>query len=330
MTPILQVKNLVVRFHTHDSTVYAINGASFDLMEGEVLAIVGESGCGKTVTVQSLLRLIPEPPGKIEGGEALFFQGSNGVDLLKLSTSEMRQIRGGQIGIIFQDPMTSLHPTLSIGMQIAETLIENLGMSKRQARERTIELLDRVGIPNAKERYKEFPHQFSGGMRQRVMIAAAVACKPKVLIADEPTTALDVTIQAQIIELINDLREEMDLSVIWITHDLGVVAGIADTVVVMYGGRVVENARVDDLYDSPQHPYTIGLLGALPRLDETGSKRLTNIEGNPPELLEAPTYCTFAPRCQFTHERCWQEIPPQFLVKDHHLTACFYQVKKGM
>jgi oligopeptide transport system ATP-binding protein len=328
MTSILQVNDLVTRFHTIDGIVHAVNGISFELEEGETLALVGESGCGKTVTVLSLLGLIPEKTGKIEKGEALFFRDPKMVDLLKSSTSELRQIRGGQIGIIFQDPMSSLHPTLTIGHQIAESMIEHLGISNTNAHERVIKLLDRVGIPDAKERFSHFPHQFSGGMRQRVMIAIAISCSPKILIADEPTTALDVTIQAQIIELVKELRLAMGLSVIWITHDLGVVAGLADRVIVMYGGLIVEQATVDELFNNPQHPYTIGLLGSLPRLDEAGFEPLVNIEGNPPELLEPPTSCVFAERCFMVRKICRQEIPTSHHVNENHYIACFCNLNK--
>jgi len=235
----------------------------------------------------------------------------------------MRHIRGGRIGLIFQDPMTSLNPVLTIGEQIAESLVEHLGMSQDQARQSTIELLGRVGIPDPAKRYSNYPHQFSGGMRQRVMIAIAIACTPEILIADEPTTALDVTVQAQIIELVKHLRAELGMAVIWITHDLGVVAGLADRVQVMYGGMVVERALVDYLYEDPRHPYTIGLLGALPRLDKRDARRLVNIEGTPPELMTAPNHCQFAPRCAYAFDRCWQEIPPLLPVGVRHEAACF-------
>jgi oligopeptide transport system ATP-binding protein len=325
---ILQVRNLVTRFDTVDGIVHAVNGVSFDLEEGETLAIVGESGSGKTVTVLSLLRLIPEPPGRIESGEAILGDGAAQWDLLKLPESEMRHIRGGRIGIIFQDPMTSLNPVLTIGEQIAESLVEHLGMSQDQARESTIELLSRVGIPDPDKRYSNYPHQFSGGMRQRVMIAIAIACAPEVLIADEPTTALDVTVQAQIIELVKHLRTELGMAVIWITHDLGVVAGLADRVQVMYGGMVVERALVDYLYERPQHPYTIGLLGALPRLDRRGTRRLVSIKGTPPELMTPPGHCQFAARCAYAFDRCWQEIPPLLPIGVRHEVACFLDVEK--
>jgi oligopeptide transport system ATP-binding protein len=329
MIPILQVSNLVTRFYTMDGIVHAVNGISFDLEEGETLAIVGESGCGKTVTMLSLLGLIPEQSGKIKKGKALFSNNNAIIDLLKLSTSGLRQIRGGQIGIVFQDPMTSLHPTLTIGLQITESMIEHMGISPIQAYERTLQLLDRVGMSDPEEQYGNYPHQLSGGMRQRVMIAIAISCNPKILIADEPTTALDVTIQAQIIELVKKLRTEMSLSVIWITHNLGVVAGLADRVLVMYGGLMVEQASVDELFKNPKHPYTIGLLGALPRLDEAGFKPLVNIEGYPPELLAPPSHCIYADRCSSAIDICWHGIPFPYSVGDEHLVACFvYQNKE--
>jgi oligopeptide transport system ATP-binding protein len=329
MPPILQVRNLVTRFNTQDGIVHAVNGVTFDLHEGETLAIVGESGSGKSVTMMSLLRLIPSSAARTVSGEALFNDGYTERDLLKLSEDEIRQVRGGQIGFIFQDPLSSLNPVLTVGQQIGESLIEHFGMPEAQARKQSVELLSRVGIPHAQDRINDYPHQFSGGMRQRVMIAIAIACGPKILIADEPTTALDVTIQAQIVDLVARLRGELGMAIIWITHDLGVVAGLADRVLVMYAGQVAEQARVDDLYEQPQHPYTIGLLGALPHLDEAGSKRLVNIKGSPPNLLIPPRHCQFAFRCPYAFERCWQEIPALASVDVSHEAACFYDVKKG-
>ena len=330
MATVLDVRNLITRFYTLDGIVHAVNGVSFTLDEGETLAIVGESGCGKSVTMLSLLRMIPEPPGKIVSGQAIFHEGVTHRDLLALSPAEIRQVRGHRIGFIFQDPLASLNPVLTIGLQISESLVEHMGMSEDTARQRAIELLEHVGIPGAAQRYNDYPHQFSGGMRQRVMIAIAIACSPTILIADEPTTALDVTVQAQIVDLITRLRNELGMSVIWITHDLGVVAGLADQVMVMYGGMVVERAQVDNLYDHPQHPYTFGLLGALPRLDDSGARRLASIEGFPPDLLAAPSHCQFAFRCPYAHERCWQEIPPLLTVAVRHQVACFYDLERGM
>jgi oligopeptide transport system ATP-binding protein len=329
MPPVLDVRNLVTRFHTLDGIVYAVNGVSFTLEEGETLAIVGESGCGKSVTMLSLLGMIAIPPGEIAAGEAIFFDGTQSRDLIKLSPAELRSVRGHQIGFIFQDPLTSLNPVLTIGLQISESLSEHLGMSGEEARQRAIELLELVGIPGAEQRYHDYPHQFSGGMRQRVMIAIAIACMPTVLIADEPTTALDVTVQAQIVELVRQLKSELHMSVIWITHDLGVVAGMADRVMVMYGGQVVERAPVDDLYELPKHPYTIGLLSALPRLDAAESSRLASIEGFPPDLLAAPSHCQFAWRCSYAFERCWQAMPPLNRIGPRHEAACFYDVEHG-
>jgi oligopeptide transport system ATP-binding protein len=326
MSKILEVKDLVTKFYTLDGVVNAVNGVSFDLEDGETLAIVGESGSGKSVTMMSLLGLIPMPPGKVESGEAIYFGNQ---DLLQLSPSELRDIRGGQIGFVFQDPISTLNPILTIGEQIAETLIKHKGMSKNAARERVIELLTQVGIPDPELRYKAYPFQFSGGMRQRVVIAIAIACTPKIIIADEPTTALDVTVQAQIIELFKRLRDALGVAVIWITHDLGVVAGIADRVMVMYGGRPVEFALVKDLYENPQHPYTIGLLGALPRLDSRESKRLVSIKGAPPDLLIPLSHCPFAWRCEYAFDKCWEEIPPLVTVGVEHQTSCFYDLDKG-
>ena len=326
MSKILEVKNLVTKFYTLDGVVNAVNGVSFDLEEGETLAIVGESGSGKSVTMMSLLGLIPMPPGKVESGEVIFYGHQ---DLLQLAPAELRDVRGGQIGFVFQDPISTLNPILTIGEQISETLVRHLGMNKEQAHERTLKLLTQVGIPDPELRYKAYPFQFSGGMRQRVVIAIAIACNPQIIIADEPTTALDVTVQAQIVELFKQLRETLDVSVIWITHDLGVVAGIADRALVMYGGRPAEIAPVDDLYERPQHPYTLGLLGALPRLDDKEAKRLVSIKGTPPDLLIPLQHCPFAWRCEYAYDRCWQEIPPLITVGEAHQVSCFYDLKQG-
>jgi oligopeptide transport system ATP-binding protein len=329
MKPILEVNNLVTRFYTNDGVVHAVNGVSFKLHEGETLAVVGESGSGKSVSMMSLLGLVPEPPGKIESGAALFGSGEEKRDLLRLSRAQLRRVRGKEIGFIFQDPLSSLNPLLTIGRQINEALVEHLGLSERAARAQVVALLEHVGIAGAKDRVNNYPHQFSGGMRQRVMIAMAIACSPKIIIADEPTTALDVTVQAQIIDLMARLQEEMGIAVIWITHDLGVVAGIADRVLVMYGGMITEAANVDNLYKRPQHPYTIGLLGALPRLDTAGNGRLISIEGSPPDLFSPPHHCPFARRCPYAFERCWQEIPPDYHVGERQRVACFFDVESG-
>jgi oligopeptide/dipeptide ABC transporter ATP-binding protein len=329
MAKLLEVKDLVTKFYTLDGVVNAVNGVSFDLEKGETLAIVGESGSGKSVTMMSLLGLIPMPPGKIEGGTA-YFNGPEGHrDLLKLSTGELRDVRGGQIGFVFQDPISTLNPIVTIGEQISETLTRHLRITKDEARERVIEILTQVGIPDPKLRYKAYPFQFSGGMRQRVVIAIAIACNPDIVIADEPTTALDVTVQAQIVDLFKKLREAIGMAVIWITHDLGVVAGIAERVLVMYGGMPVEIAQVDDLYENPQHPYTLGLLGALPRLDARETRRLVSIKGAPPDLLLPLKHCPFAWRCNYAFDRCWQEIPKLTLVGEKHRVACFYDLEKG-
>ncbi len=329
MARIFEVQNLKTRFDTLEGVVHAVNGVSFHLEEGETLAVVGESGCGKSVTMMSLLGLIPSPPGRIESGAALLRTNGSEIDLLQLTPAELRKVRGGKVGFIFQDPLTSLNPVMTIGSQIAESIVQHLGKSRSEAQERAVELLTRVGIPAAEERYNNYPHHFSGGMRQRVVIAIAISCTPSVVIADEPTTALDVTVQAQIVDVIKELRTELGVAVVWITHDLGVVAGIADRVLVMYGGMVMEEAAVDDLYERPQHPYTIGLLGALPRLDATTEKRLVSIKGSPPDLLVEPSHCPFAWRCPYVFDRCWEEIPPLIQVSEQHLAACFYDVEKG-
>ncbi|MCS6963133.1 ABC transporter ATP-binding protein [Thermoflexus sp.] len=325
MPPLLDVRNLEVRFFTRDGVVHAVNGVSFQLHEGETLGIVGESGSGKSVTMLSILRLIPQPPGRITKGE-VFFQG---VDLLKLDEADIRRIRGSKIAMVFQDPMTSLNPVLTIGRQITEVLETHLNMSPREARRRAIELLQMVGIPNAEERLNDYPHQFSGGMRQRVMIAMALACHPQILIADEPTTALDVTIQAQIIDLVKRLRDELGMAIIWITHDLGVVAGLAHRVAVMYAGYIVEEAPVLELYHHPRHPYTLGLLGSLPRLDRRERQRLVSIDGMPPDLLELSRGCPFAPRCPYAFDRCWEENPRLEEIAPNHRIACWVDVTTG-
>jgi len=322
---LLDIQGLETQFRTPDGIVHAVNGVSFTLKEGETLGVVGESGCGKSVTMLSALRLIPSPPGKVVAGKAFF----RGQDLLKMSDEEIRHVRGAQMAMIFQDPMTSLNPVLTIGRQLTEPLMLHLGMNKEQANVRAAELLEMVGIPNAKERLNDYPHQYSGGMRQRVMIAMALSCNPQILIADEPTTALDVTIQAQIVELVKRLRDELGMAIIWITHDLGIVAGLAKHVIVMYGGFIIEESPVKDLYANPSHPYTIGLLGSLPRLDETERERLFSIEGMPPVLYRKPTACPFAPRCKWVMERCWQENPTLQEVSPEHRVACWVDVKTG-
>ncbi len=325
MGVLLDVRGLRTQFFTKDGVVNAVNGISYHLDEGETLAIVGESGCGKSVGVMSLTRLIPSPPGKVVAGEVVF----DGRDLLKLEPDELRQIRGNRIAMIFQDPMTSLNPVLTIGFQISESLILHLGMNKEQARNRSVELLDLVGIPGAANRLDDYPHQFSGGMRQRVMIAMGLSCNPQLLIADEPTTALDVTIQAQIVDLVRRLKEEIGMAVIWITHDLGVVAGMAERVIVMYAGFIVEEAGVSELYTNPRHPYTLGLLGSLPRLDEDKPVRLKSIEGLPPDLIALPKGCPFAARCEYKVAQCAEQNPTLGPVGPGHKAACWVDVTTG-
>ncbi|HNR01407.1 MAG TPA: ABC transporter ATP-binding protein [Anaerolineaceae bacterium] len=322
---LLEVKNLETHFNTPEGIVHAVNGVSFHLSEGETLGVVGESGCGKSVTMLSCLRLIPSPPGKIVAGQALF----KGDDLLKMEPEEIRHVRGGQISMVFQDPMTSLNPVMTIGKQMAEPLMLHLNMTKEQARNRSIELLGLVGIPNAGDRLNDYPHQYSGGMRQRVMIAMALSCNPQILIADEPTTALDVTIQAQIVELVKHLRQELGMAIIWITHDLGVVANLADRVMVMYGGYIIEEANVYELYANPRHPYTLGLIGSLPQIHEDVHKKLFSIEGMPPVLYQTPNLCPFAPRCKWVTERCWKENPALEAVSDGHRVACWVDTRNG-
>ena len=322
---ILDVQGLETTFKTPDGIVHAVNGVSFGLAEGETLGVVGESGCGKSVTMLSVLGLIPSPPGKVIAGKAMF----SGQDLLKMSNDEIRHVRGAQIGMVFQDPMTSLNPVLTIGRQLEEPLTLHIGMTKKQARDRAAELLTMVGIPNAKDRLNDYPHQYSGGMRQRVMIAMALSCSPQILIADEPTTALDVTIQAQIMDLVKRLRDELGMAIIWITHDLGVVAGLAQRVLVMYGGFIIEEAPVKELFASPEHPYTIGLLGSLPRVDEKERTKLFSIEGQPPVLYQKPQACPFAPRCKWVIDKCWNENPPLLVVGPEHRAACWVDTKTG-
>jgi oligopeptide transport system ATP-binding protein len=317
--PLLQVKNLRTVFYTEEGVVKAVDGVSYDVMPGEILGLVGESGCGKSVSALSILKLIPHPPGKIVEGEIMF----EGRDILKMDDEEIRHIRGNEIAMIFQEPMTSLNPVLTIGRQLTETLELHLHMDRQAATQRAIELLEMVGIPEAKRRVNDYPHQFSGGMRQRVMIAMALSCNPKLLLADEPTTALDVTIQAQILELLTRLTRELGTAVIIITHNLGVVARYADRVNVMYAGRVVETASAIELYHEPTHPYTLGLLKSVPRLDEIRKAKLDPIEGMPPDLIHMDDGCSFRPRCRFAVERCKTEKPPLLAVADAHSSACW-------
>ena len=322
---LLEVKGLRTQFFTQDGVVNAVNGVSFYVEEGETLGIVGESGCGKSVSVLSVMRLIPQPPGKIVDGEVMF----DGRDLLKVNEDEIRSVRGNKIAMIFQDPMTSLNPVLTIGRQIGEVLELHLHMKKEEARQRSAELLAMVGIPQAEARLDDYPHQFSGGMRQRAMIAMGLACNPQLLIADEPTTALDVTIQAQIVDLVKRLRDEIGMAVIWITHDLGVIAGLADRVMVMYAGFAVEEAPVKEVYADPRHPYTIGLLGSLPRLDEIRDEKLQSIEGLPPDLIDLPKGCPFAARCVYAIDKCLEERPELEPVGPRHRIACWVDVTQA-
>jgi oligopeptide transport system ATP-binding protein len=302
---LLEVTGLSTHFFTPDGTVQAVDDVSFDLGYGETLGLVGESGCGKSVTALSVARLIPNPPGRIVAGDIIF----DGIDVLKLDQDEMRHLRGKEIGFIFQDPLTSLNPTLTIGYQIAESIRQHMGLPQKAARDRVAELLGKVGIPRAKDRLNDYPHQFSGGMRQRVMIAIALSCDPKLILADEPTTALDVTIQAQILELIQKLSDEFHTAVLMITHDLGIAAGMCDRVNVMYAGRIVETGTVDELFENPRMPYSWGLLDSLPRLDDIRGDRLRTIEGLPPLLIRPPDACRFEPRCRFARDVCRQDEP---------------------
>jgi oligopeptide transport system ATP-binding protein len=319
---LLRVQGLSTRFFTQDGVVHAVEDVSFTLNRGEVLGLVGESGCGKSVTGLSLLRLVPDPPGKIVAG-SIEFKGEN---LLELNEEEMRQIRGRQIAMIFQDPMTSFNPVLTIGKQIAEVLELHEHLRPSDAMKRATELLAMVGIPDAHRRARDYPHQYSGGMRQRAMIAMALACKPDLVIADEPTTGLDVTIQAQILDLLKLLQNETGTAIIMITHDMGVVAGMCDRAIVMYAGRVAEEANIYDLFGDPRHPYTIALLGSVPRMDQQ-RQRLNPIVGFPPDLIDPGRGCAFAPRCAFAHDTCLTNTPRLFSVGEGHTVACWADVQ---
>jgi oligopeptide transport system ATP-binding protein len=324
MADLLNVEGLETQFRTREGIVHAVNGVSFQLKEGETLGIVGESGCGKSVSVLSMLRLIPTPPGKVVAGQVKY----QGKDLLKMTDEEIRHVRGSKISMVFQDPMTSLNPVMKIGRQVSEPLEIHDGLSRKEAYDRAAEILDLVKIPNAKDRLDDYPHQFSGGMRQRVVIAMGLVCNPQILIADEPTTALDVTIQAQITELIKKIRDELGMAIIWITHDLGIVAGLVDRVIVMYGGLIIEEAPTKMLYDNPNHPYTIGLLKCLPRTDKIRDRRLTSIDGIPPVLMEKPDYCPFSPRCKFVIDRCRHQQPKLAPIgEEGHNVACWVDLK---
>ncbi len=314
MEKVLEVKDLSVSFHTYGGDVKAVSNVSFDLYKGETLAVVGESGSGKSVMTQTIMKLIPMPPGKITGGRILF----NGVDLVPKTDKQMEKVRGKEISMIFQDPMTSLNPTMKVGRQIMEVMIKHHNMNTAAAKERAIELLELVGIPMAEKRINQYPHEFSGGMRQRVMIAISLAANPKLLIADEPTTALDVTIQAQILELMKDLQNKMDTSIIFITHDLGVVANVADRVIVMYAGKIVEMGTVDEIFYDPRHPYTWGLLASMPSLENDGKTELAAIPGTPPDLTNPPKGDAFAARNAYALAIDFEEEPPMFQISDTH------------
>jgi oligopeptide/dipeptide ABC transporter ATP-binding protein len=322
LKPLLSVRNLSTRFDTFDGSVYAVNDVSFDLKAGETLAVVGESGSGKSVTMLSLLGLLPRSTWVT--GSAIFAPEGFELDLLSVSKAELNSLRGNKISIIFQDALRSLNPVMTVGEQITESLITHHQYNKNGAHKRAVELLEMVGIAQPDKRYYAYPHMFSGGMRQRAMIAIAISCTPDILIADEPTTALDVTIQAQIVELTRRLQQDLGIAVIWITHDLGVVAGLADRVMVMYGGTGVEIAPVDLLYENPGHPYTAGLLGAIPSIAGSSADRLVSIEGAPPDLFQEPRHCQFAWRCRYVFDRCWKEKPPGYIISPGQVVKCFY------
>ena len=319
MAKLLEISNLTTHFFTQDGVVKAVDGITYDLEEGEVLGVVGESGCGKSVHALSIMRLVPSPPGRTVAGEVVF----EGENLLTMDDSEMRNIRGNRIAMVFQEPMTSLNPVLTIGRQLTETLELHQKMNKHQARERAADLLQTVGIPDALQRLSDYPHQFSGGMRQRVMIAMALSCNPKLIIADEPTTALDVTIQAQILELMQDLARDFGTAMIIITHNLGVVARYADNVNVMYAGKIIETGSSQEIYHNPKHPYTLALLNSVPRLDASERIRLDVIEGLPPDLVNLADGCSFAPRCKYVYDRCIDESPILEDALPGHTTACW-------
>ncbi len=319
MATLLEVKDLKTHFFTMDGVVRAVDGVSYDLEEGETLGLVGESGCGKSVSALSLMRLIPDPPGKIVGGEVLL----DGEDILQIDMDDMRTIRGAKMSMVFQEPMTSLNPVLTVERQLTETLQLHLGMNKAESRREAMNLLARVGIPDPEQRIKQYPHQFSGGMRQRVMIAMALSCNPKLIIADEPTTALDVTIQAQILELMKALTSEFGVALIVITHNLGVVARYADRVNIMYAGKIIERGTAHEIYSNPRHPYTVGLLRSVPRLDLPRRARLDPIEGQPPDLVNLPQGCAFRARCRWAIDKCATDTPELAEAAPNHWSACW-------
>ena len=319
MATLLEVKNLKTHFFTMEGVVKAVDGVSYELNEGETLGLVGESGCGKSVSALSVMRLIPDPPGKIIDGEILL----DGEDILKIGMDGMREVRGAKIAMVFQEPMTSLNPVLTVERQITETLQLHMGMSKLESQRESVNLLTRVGIPDPEIRIKQYPHQFSGGMRQRVMIAMALSCNPRLIIADEPTTALDVTIQAQILDLMKSLTTELGVALIVITHNLGVVARYADRVNIMYAGKVIERGEAREIYANPRHPYTVGLLRSVPRLDLPRRAKLDPIEGQPPDLINLPPGCAFRERCRWAVDKCATDTPELVETSDGHLSACF-------
>ena len=319
MATLLEVKNLKTHFFTMEGVVKAVDGVSYELNEGETLGLVGESGCGKSVSALSVMRLIPDPPGKIIDGEILL----DGEDILKIDMEGMREVRGAKIAMVFQEPMTSLNPVLTVERQITETLQLHMGMSKLESQRESVNLLTRVGIPDPEMRIKQYPHQFSGGMRQRVMIAMALSCNPRLIIADEPTTALDVTIQAQILDLMKSLTTELGVALIVITHNLGVVARYADRVNIMYAGKVIERGEAHEIYSNPRHPYTVGLLRSVPRLDLPRRAKLDPIEGQPPDLINLPPGCAFRERCRWAIDKCATDTPELVETSDGHLSACF-------
>lgn len=318
---ILELKNVVYSFRTYGGEVKAVRDVSFEVRKGEILGIVGESGCGKSVTAQCILRLNPEPPGFFEGGEILY----KGEDVLKMSNKEIRKIRGGEIGFVFQDPMTSLNPTMKIGAQIEEVFLGRTDVSKKEVKERALEIMRLVGISDVEKRYKQYPHELSGGMKQRVMIAIALVSRPSVIICDEPTTSLDVTIEAQILDLLLDLRDKLGTSIIMITHDLGVISRLCDRVVVMYGGKIVEQAPINELFYDTAHPYTKGLMQSIAKLDTAKGEKLKPIEGTPPDLFAPPKGCPFAARCEYCMDVCQQLPPENYKVSDEHVTCCWLQ-----
>ncbi len=325
MASLLEVKDLRTYFYTYEGVVKAVDGVSYELEEGETLGLVGESGCGKSVSALSVMRLIPDPPGKIVAGEIQF----ENEDILKVDMDDMRRIRGGKISMVFQEPMTSLNPVLTVEKQLTETLELHMGMTKGEARREGVDLLARVGIPDPESRIKQYPHQFSGGMRQRVMIAMALSCNPRLIIADEPTTALDVTIQAQILELMKSLTTEFGVALIVITHNLGVVARYADRMNIMYAGKIIERGSAAEIYANPRHPYTIGLLHSVPRLDQPRREKLDPIEGQPPDLINVPEGCSFRARCRWAIDKCAIEAPPLMPTSDGHWSACWRSEELG-